>query len=141
MLKEYATSVHDTTRKILEEGSLKATEFFQDYSMKEMLDELDENTVDRAVPKEYHEYVSAQYEDNDEEDRKHFETSRYSHSSTILRKAATAEQLSQAEKTIGRSLPDDLKEFYALTNGTRPVVEGSLYPLTQLRLKSVQSLY
>ena len=140
-LREYAGFVLETTRKRLEEGVLKATEVFKDHSMKEMLDELDRNTVGTAVSEEYFEVASVNYEDNDDEGNEHIKTARYSHPSTILRKPATPEQIAEAERTIGRPLPDDLKEFYALTNGTRPVIQGPWPLIPELLLKSVQSLY
>lgn len=140
-LREYAEFVRETTRKRLEEGVLKATEVFKDRSMKEMLDELDRNTVGAVVPEEYFEFASVHYEENDEEGKKHAETARNSHPSTILRKPTTPKQIAEAEATVGRALPDDLKEFYALTNGTRPVIQGPWPPMPKLRLKSVRSLY
>lgn len=140
-LREYAGFIRETTRKRLEEGVLKATEVFKDHSMKEMLDELDRNTVRTVVPEEYFEIASVRYEDNDDEGKEHVKTARYLHPSTILRKPATPEQIAEAETTVGRPLPDDLKEFYALTNGTRPVSQGPWPPMPELRLKSVQSLY
>lgn len=140
-LREYAEFIRETTRKRLEEGVLLATEVFKDHSMKEMLDELDRNTVGTVVPEDYFEFASVHYEDNDEEGKEHVKTAKNSHPSTILRKPATPEQIAEAETTVGRPLPDDLKEFYALTNGTRPVLQGPWPPVPELRLKSVQSLY
>lgn len=140
-LKEYARYVCEITRKRLEEGVLKATNVFRDHSMKEMLDELDRNTVGAVVSEEYFEIASAHYEDNDDEGNEHVRTARHSHPSTILRKPATPDQIAEAETTVGRPLPDDLKEFYSLTNGTRPVIQEPWPPMPELRLKSVQSLY
>jgi SMI1/KNR4 family protein SUKH-1 len=141
-LKEYARFVCETTRKRLENGVLKATEVFKDHSMKEMLDELDRNTVETVVPTGYFEYANVLYEDNDGEGKEHVKTAPYSHPSTILRKPATTEHIVEAETAIGRILPDDLKEFYALTNGTRPVIQGLWQPpIPKLPLMSVQSLF
>jgi hypothetical protein len=141
-LKEYARFVCETARKRLENGVLKATEVSKDHSMKEMLDELDRNTVGTVVPTGYFEYANVLYEDNNDEGKEHVKTAPYSHPSTILRKPATPEQIAEAEMTLGRSLPDDLKEFYALTNGTRPVIRGPWQPpIPKLPLMSVQSLF
>ncbi|CRG83095.1 hypothetical protein PISL3812_00443 [Talaromyces islandicus] len=112
-LREYAGLIQDATKKRLELGGpLKPVDEFRDMSMQEMLAELDRNTVPY---KDTFEEFGKQWNDDDDEVA--------GNKNTILRKPATPAQIAAAEKTIGRPLPNDLKEFYAITNGTRPVVE------------------
>jgi hypothetical protein len=109
---EYARLIHDTTKQRLEQGGpLKPVDEYKDHSMQEMLAELDRNTVPY---KDSFEEWGKDWDDDDEA---------AAGRNTILRNPATPAQIATAEETIGRPLPDDLKQFYAITNGTRPVVE------------------
>ncbi|QKX64176.1 uncharacterized protein TRUGW13939_11349 [Talaromyces rugulosus] len=113
-LSEYGRMIHDTTKKRLEQGGpLKPVDEYKDKSMQEMLAELDRNTVPY---KDSFEEWGKDWDDDDDE-------AAAAGQNTILRNPATPTQIATAEETIGRPLPDDLKQFYALTNGTRPVVE------------------
>lgn len=149
-LREYSDFVRETTRKRLEEGVLRPVDVYKDKSMKEMLEELDRNTVEAEGFKElleefYHEDGDDEgNQDGDTEENEGERSSkegRYSASHTILRKPATPEQIAEAESTVGRPLPDDLKEFYAITNGTRHVSHGPWPHIFDIRLPTVQSLF
>ena len=124
-LKGYAQYVRETTKKRLEEGMLMPADIFKDKTMEQMLAELDSNTVPYMGESEYE---CAESDDDSlvSEQR----------SDTIIRKPATPEQIAAVEENLGRPLPGDLKDFYSLTNGTRPVVHrprGSRLPKSPSR--------
>lgn len=132
-LKEYAQFIRETTKKRLEEGVLNPVDVCKDKSIEEMLAELDRNT---SPSKELFEEFG--YESGDNNDEGDSEDK----SNTILRKPATPEQIATAEATVGRPLPDDLKAFYTLTNGTRPVIAYSPgIHLLNNRFPTIQSLF
>ena len=143
-VKEYADFVCETTRKRMEEGVQSPLDVYKDKSIKEMLEELDQNTVGSKEFEwnlielgELEPYDEGEKEEN--EDERFSQKTRHSAPTTILCPPATLEQIAEAESTIGRPLPDDLKEFYALTNGVTHVNSDDL--LFYTRLPAVQSLF
>ena len=126
-LREHARDVRETTKKRLEEGVLMPANLFKDRTLEEMLAELDSNTKPYMSEPEY---CLVHSDDGGLAD------------DTILRKPATPKQIADVEEILDRPLPPDLKDFYSLTNGTRPVVEH--YPEDHMfsnRLPTVQSLF
>lgn len=129
-LHEYGRLIHDATKKRLEQGGpLNRADEYKDKSMQEMLAELDRNTLP--------------YKDSFDEYGKDWDDDQAAAGpNTILHKPATPAQIAAAEETIGRPLPDDLKQFYALTNGTRAVVKHwPGFHSIQERLLPVGSLF
>ncbi|KAF5017259.1 hypothetical protein F66182_10833, partial [Fusarium sp. NRRL 66182] len=106
-LKQYAEFILNVTKKRLEQGPITPSDEYKDKSFQEMLEELDRNTL--RFPE--------MWEDYDDGDESTFPR-------TILRAPAGVDEIARAESKLGCALPDDLKEFYALTNGTQPVISG-----------------
>ncbi|KAH8700252.1 hypothetical protein BGW36DRAFT_356916 [Talaromyces proteolyticus] len=147
-LKEYAAFIHETTKKRLEGGTIKPLEMFRNKSMEDILKELDKNTL-RFKEKFEEILYHSDDDDEDAEDDAEAENNeerpskqqKYTAPDTILRAPATAEQIVAAELKLGRPLPDDLKDFYAMTNGTRLVIRGPRFHILSNRLPNVQSLF
>ena len=138
-LKGYAQYVREMTKKRLEEGMLKPDDVFKDKTFEEMLGELDSNTVPFTEDPDYElvDYGSDDDGENDEPSADRGEN----RLDTILREPATVEQIAAVEERLGQPLPGDLKDFYALTNGTRHVVKQ--YPgnhIFKRRFPKIQSL-
>lgn len=129
-LLEFAQVIHGATKRRLELGGpLNPVEEYKNKSMQEVLAELDQNTI--QYRDSFGEY-GMEWDDEDEA---------AAGPNTILHKPATPAQIAAAQKTIGRPLPEDLEQFYALTNGARGVVrhwpgdhniENSLLPVEAL---------
>ncbi|KUL92208.1 hypothetical protein ZTR_02586 [Talaromyces verruculosus] len=101
---------------------------YKDKSFEEMLEDLNQNTL--RFP-EMWEDRGPERDDGDES----------TVPSTILREPATADEIARVESRLGCSLPDDLKNFYSLTNGTQAVISGPhLYTLRN-SLLMVQELF
>jgi SMI1 / KNR4 family (SUKH-1) len=141
-LNEYAYSVHGTIKTRLDDGRLNPIQLFKDKGIEEMLEELDRNTMRFKSLYEEYWYISENEEEDDEnnDDQRPNKKQNYTAPNTILRAPATAEQIAAAESKLGRPLPLHLKEFYSITNGTRPVVWGHGGQYIKGRLPAVQSL-
>ncbi|OKL62760.1 hypothetical protein UA08_01444 [Talaromyces atroroseus] len=122
-LKQYAEFVRDTTKQRLQDGRLRASDVFKGRPLVEMLEELDRNTL--RFPKLYEEYGYVTDDDDEQtEGQAGGQNAIFTAPKTILRTPATTARIKEVELRLGCSLPEDLKEFYALTNGTRLVVSG-----------------
>lgn len=106
-LKQYAEFILNVAKERLEQGPVTPSDEYKDKSFKEMLEELDRNTL--RFPE--------MWDDYDDGDESTFPR-------TILRAPARADEIARVESKLGCALPDDLKQFYALTNGTQPVISG-----------------
>lgn len=127
-LKQYSQFILNVTKKRLEEGPVTPNNEYKDKSFEEMLEELNYNTL--RFPEMWEDRVPERG-DGDES----------TVPSTILREPATADEIARVELSLGCSLPDDLKNFYYLTNGTRAVISGPrLYTLKNSLLR-VQELF
>ncbi|RAO74290.1 uncharacterized protein BHQ10_010302 [Talaromyces amestolkiae] len=102
-----ASFILTVTKKRLEEELVMPGDEYKDKSFQQMLDELDWNTL--RFPEMWEDYSNG-----DESTLPR----------TILRAPARADENARVESKLGCTLPDDLKKFYALTNGTQPVISG-----------------
>jgi hypothetical protein len=123
-LKQYAEFILNVTKKRLEEGPVTPSDEYKDKSFQEMLEELDRNTL----------HFPEMWEDYDDGDESTFPR-------TILRAPASADEIARVESKLGCTLPDDLKKFYALTNGTQPVISGPHFYRLNNPLLSVFELF
>ncbi|QDS73749.1 hypothetical protein FKW77_004988 [Venturia effusa] len=123
---EYARFILATTEKRLDEGPQTADELYADYSMEQLLAELDRNTISSpsyqtgeyaAYPSESHDTITS-----------------------ILLPPATASEISETETRIGRPLPTDLKDFLRVSNGCLRVKTLPL-PAFQLRLPPLSDIF
>jgi len=102
-LKEYAQFVLQTTKQRLERGPLRPDDVYSSFSMIQLLEELDHNTVTDPA---FHDEIAGGYL---EEDTGTIES--------ILRKPATRRQIADAEARIGRPFPEDFKDLLRISNG------------------------
>ena len=137
----YADFVLETTKKRLENGVVRPAEIYKDQSMKEMLEELDRNTVGAEGYNE--DFINRNVGENegDDEDESSSKTPKLIAPGSILRKPATPDQIGEIESKIGRPLPDDLKEFYTITDGTAPIRRGPWANIFLNRLPAMQELF
>ncbi|KAF2715421.1 hypothetical protein K504DRAFT_339817, partial [Pleomassaria siparia CBS 279.74] len=94
-VEAFYKEAYSTFKARLENGQ---TREFRDLSMKELVKVFNDNTLKNAVWEEM---------DIDPDDPPE----------TILHDPATDEQIKELEDRLGRTLPDDYKEFFAATNG------------------------
>lgn len=127
-LKQYAEFILNVTKKRLEEGPVMPSDEYKDKSFEEMLKELNQNTL--RFPELWEDHVPER-SDGDES----------TVPSTILREPATADEIARVESRLGCSLPDDLKSFYCLTNGTKAVISGPCFYTLNNSLLMVQELF
>jgi SMI1 / KNR4 family (SUKH-1) len=124
-MKEYASFITTTIKKRLDQGPLSADKVYSNYSIQQLLEELDQNTVSHPGFR-------------DEEFAGYLEEE-YGKIESILQKPATTEEISQAEARIGRRLPEELKEFMKISNGCLRVKTSPL-PLFRLRLPPLDDI-
>jgi hypothetical protein len=142
-LERYAEFVLDTTRKRLEQGFLKPEVVFKDKTFEQMVQEIQVNTLRHTQVFEEYYYTSDGEGGGSKEiiqGEKPPNNVKYSAPTKILRKPATDQDIVAAEERVGRPLPDDLKQFYSITNGTRRVACGPFYWRLSNRLPKVQDL-
>jgi hypothetical protein len=124
-MQEYAKFVTATIKKRLDLGPLRPDDIYSHYSIEQLLEELDHNTVSHPG---WREEELERYPEEEHENMK-----------SILRKPATRTDIIQAEKRIGRRLPDELKDFMRITNGCLRVKTSPL-PIFRLRLPPLDDI-
>lgn len=124
-MKEYASFVLATTKKRLDSGPQNANDLYANHTLKQLLQELDQNTISSpdfqngdyaAYPLDEHEKLS-----------------------TVLLNPATEAEIQETENRIGKPLPSELKELMRISNGTLRVKSGPL-PMFHLRLPPLSTL-
>lgn len=106
-LRAYADFVHRVARERLGMGPVHPDTLYKDRSVRELLEELQRNT--QSDP---------EYNPEDFGEEPGTETQ------SILKEPATLEAINEAERKIGRPLPQELKEFLQISNGCEPVKDG-----------------
>lgn len=103
-VQEYAHFVLSTTQARLERGAIRPDELYAGFSMEQVIEHINQNTITTEGYTDEDINVDA----GEEEFRQ----------DSIMREPATVEHIEQAEKRLGRQIPSEMKEFYRLTNGT-----------------------
>lgn len=129
-LRNYAHLVYETTKKRLEEGPRHPSSLYKDRSVRQVLDEVNRNTVTDPHYESEEEYVYLDVEGNCSPCP-----------GSIFRPPATPEAMAQAEKRMGRKIPDDVKEFLLISNGCTPVKSCPRPVLFDWRLVSLEQMF
>lgn len=124
-MKEYANSILATTKKRLDEGPQNANDLYAEYSIEQLLKELNHNTISSP--------------DFQNGDYAPYPSDEHAKITSILLPPATTPELQETETRIGESLPTGLKEFMKISNGTLRVKTSPL-PSFQLRLPSLSAI-
>lgn len=127
-LKKYANFILSVTKKRLQDGPITPSDEYKHKSFEEMIAELDLNTL--RFPELWKDRIPDPGNGGDS-----------MVPSTILREPATADEIARIESRLGCSLPENLKKFYSLTNGTRAVVSGPHFYRLYNCLLRVQELF
>ncbi|RDW87919.1 hypothetical protein BP5796_03613 [Coleophoma crateriformis] len=109
-LQQYAAFVLQTTKTRLENGPRRIDDFYADKDVPQLLDELSRNTVTSP------DYTSDVYRDDHVGDTAPI---------SVLGRPATEEHITATETRIGHRFPEDLKNFFRITNGCLRVKVGS----------------
>lgn len=97
----YAAYVQRVVEKRLTNGRKRYEEFYENHSLRQILDEIDENTIESPL------YRTFEYPRMEEDKML----------PSILHAPASTQQIQEAEERIGRSLPEDIQAYFRLTNG------------------------
>ena len=103
-LRDYAYFVQATLKKRLENGPVRLEEVYAGFSVRDLLEELDRNTMD-----------DSEFDPNDfwlEED---------DIPTTIFKAPASKESIEAKEEEIGRKIPEELKELLMASDGCHKV--------------------
>lgn len=122
-LKDYADFVLRTLRTRLENGPVHADAVYKDKGIREMLEELDENTMS---DKEFNPY---DYWFSDEDGGP----------KTIFKDPATDKEIEEVEEKLGREIPKEMKQLFKISNGCHHVKVGPSF--RHMRFVPVQDLY
>jgi hypothetical protein len=144
-LQDYAKFILDTTKARLENGAIRPDDVYADFSIQQLLTELDHNTVsdpEYSLQDNYDNVSEAEESavdpgagENDSESQK------LSRPSSILKSPATTEQIVEAETRLSRKLPEDLKDLLLITNGCRPVKIMSSPTFFKLRIPALDDIF
>ena len=103
--RNYARLVRDPVKDRLENGHRRFNDLYADYSLKQLLDVINVNTVSDPEFNDSHEYPLS-----------------------VLNPPATPQAIAGAERRLGRRLPPDVKEYLRLANGCEKRIKSNPRP-------------